>query len=136
MIAGLNVSGTSAAGVWTQISGTYTVPAGVAWVRMRPGITANATAGQVWMDDADGIFLLVTIAQYDVPASIETLTGISLPINVVQLPAHADVFLSDVDANVLDADGDPANGMTPLVRVENCDDFATALAAAGYTLVP
>lgn len=53
VIAGLNVSGTSAAGVWTQISGTYTVPAGVAWVRMRPGITANATAGQVWMDDAD-----------------------------------------------------------------------------------
>ncbi len=87
-------------------------------------------------DDADGIFLLVTIAQYDVPASIETLTGISLPINVVQLPAHADVFLSDVDANVLDADGDLANGMTPLVRVEDCDDFATALAAAGYTLVP
>lgn len=53
VVAGLSVSGTSAAGVWTLISGTYTVPAGVAWVRLRPGITANATGGQVWMDDAD-----------------------------------------------------------------------------------
>lgn len=85
-------------------------------------------------DGPDGIFLLVTIARYDVPGSIETLTGIKLPINVVQLPTHADVFLSDADANVLDADGDPANGMTPLVRVPDCDDFATALAAAGYEL--
>ncbi|MCT7372680.1 DUF7572 family protein [Mycolicibacterium llatzerense] len=87
-------------------------------------------------DGPDGIFLLVTIARYDVPASIEALTGISIPISIVQLPTYADVFLADVDANVLDADGDPANGMTPLIRVPDCDDFATALAAAGYELAP
>lgn len=87
-------------------------------------------------DGPDGIFLLVTIARYDVAASIEAVTGFSVPISAVNLPTHADVFLSDADANVLDADGDPANGMTPLVRVPDCNDFAAALAAAGYTLDP
>lgn len=87
-------------------------------------------------DQNGGVFLLVTIPRFDVGPSIEAVTGISLPISMAHLPTHADVFLSDVDANVLDADGDPDNGMTPLVRVENCDNFAAALAAAGYTLVP
>lgn len=85
-------------------------------------------------DGPDGVFLLVTIARYDVPASIEACTGIRLPVSSVNFPTHADVFLSDADANVLDADGDPANGMTPLLRVPDCNDFAAALAEAGYQL--
>jgi hypothetical protein len=55
-------------------------------------------------------------------------------VSSVNFPTHADVFLSDADANVLDADGDPANGMTPLRRVPDCDDFATALRTVGYVL--
>lgn len=52
-ITAIAATGTSAAGVWTLIGGTYTVPAGVTKIRLRLGLTANATAGQMWMDDAD-----------------------------------------------------------------------------------
>ncbi|OBJ41316.1 hypothetical protein A5630_23020 [Mycolicibacterium mucogenicum] len=85
-------------------------------------------------DREDGVFLLVTIPRFDVGGSIEARTGLALPIKEAHLPTHADVFLSDADANVLDADGDPANGMTPLLRVPDCESFEQALAAAGHTL--
>ncbi|MCT7372681.1 hypothetical protein [Mycolicibacterium llatzerense] len=52
-VTAIAATGTSAAGVWTLISGTYTVPAGVTSIRLRLGLLANATAGQAWMDDAD-----------------------------------------------------------------------------------
>lgn len=35
---------------------------------------------------------------------------------------------------VLDADGDPANGMTPLLRCDGPTPIADALAQLGYTL--
>lgn len=82
----------------------------------------------------DGTYLLVTVPRFDVPASIEAATGIVMPISVTHLPTHADVFLADENAVVLDADGDPANGLTPIARVEDCDTFEAALSAAGYTL--
>ncbi|MUL47616.1 hypothetical protein FZI85_25215 [Mycobacterium sp. CBMA293] len=83
----------------------------------------------------DGTFLVVTVPRFDVSAAIEARTGIRIPVNTSQLPTHTDVFLADADAVPIDADGDPADGMTPLIRVDDCDDFAEALAAAGYELV-
>lgn len=82
----------------------------------------------------DGKYLLVTVPRLDVPSTIETLTGLTLPISLSHLPTHADVFLADENAVVLDADGDPANGMTPLLRVEDCDNFEAALTAAGFEI--
>jgi len=82
---------------------------------------------------ADGRHLLVTVPRFDIPAAIESF-GMSLPISVTHIPTHADVFLADANAVVLDADDNPANGLTPLVRVPDCDDFAQALAEAGYQL--
>lgn len=82
----------------------------------------------------DGTYLLVTVPRFDVPGSIEASTGIMLPISVNHIPTHADVFLADENAVVLDADGDPANGLTPIARVEDCDTFEAALSAAGYQL--
>lgn len=84
----------------------------------------------------DGTFLLVTIPRFDIEASIEAKTGFRLPISKVHLPTHAEVFLSDAAANAVDADNNPLNDLTPLVRVEDCDSFAEALAAAGYELEP
>lgn len=82
----------------------------------------------------DGTYLLVTVPRFDVPGSIEASTGITMPISLSHLPTHADVFLADEDAVVIDADGDPTNGMTALLRVEDCDTFEDALSAAGYQL--
>lgn len=82
----------------------------------------------------DGQYLLVTIPTLDFVGTLEHF-GVDLPVSQVQLPKRADVFLADDEGVPIDADGDPANGMTPLLRVPDCDDFAAALKAAGYELV-
>lgn len=82
----------------------------------------------------DGRHLLVTVPRFDIPASVEAVTGIALPISMSHLPTHADVFLADENAVVVDADGDPTNGMTALLRVEDCDTFEAALTAAGFEI--
>ncbi|WP_066901077.1 hypothetical protein [Mycolicibacterium houstonense] len=38
--------------MWTQLSGSYTVPAGVSQVRLRLVVDSTATGGDVWFDDA------------------------------------------------------------------------------------
>ena len=50
-------------------------------------------------------------------------------------PEPVAVFLADVDGVVLDADGDPSNGMTPLELFYDVATHAQALARVGYTLV-
>ncbi|MEX7470193.1 hypothetical protein AB4Z39_10820 [Mycobacterium adipatum] len=80
---------------------------------------------------SDGRWLLVTIASMDVPETVSYFLGVRVPIAEVHLPVGADVFLSDENATVLDADGDPANGMTPLATF-NVNTHAAALAALGY----
>lgn len=82
---------------------------------------------------SDGRYLLVTIPKMDVPETINYFFGVRVPITEVHLPSGADVFLSDADANVLDADGDPANGMTALATF-SVETHAAALAALGYEL--
>lgn len=81
----------------------------------------------------DGQYLLVTVVSMDAPATLE-LFGIAIPISAVQLPTAVDVFLADEFATVLDSDGDPSNGMTPLASYE-VDTHAAALAALGYELI-
>lgn len=80
---------------------------------------------------SDGKWLLVTIAKIDTPATVSYFLGVKVPIAEVQLPSGADVFLSDENATVLDSDGDPANGMTP-IGTFNAETHAEALAALGY----
>lgn len=84
----------------------------------------------------DGTYLLVTVPRFYVAETLAARDGITVPISPSHLPTHADVFLADESAVVLDADGDPANGLTPLVRVPDCDNFTDALSAAGFELVP
>lgn len=82
---------------------------------------------------SDGTYLLVTIPRLSADMVLDML-GVRVPIVALHLPNVADVFLADEDAVVLDADGDPSNGMTPLVSVPGCEVFAEALATSGYTL--
>ncbi|SCX06042.1 hypothetical protein [Mycolicibacterium fluoranthenivorans] len=82
---------------------------------------------------SDGRYLLVTIPRLSADM-VHNMLGVRVPIVQMHLPDAADVFWADADAVVLDADGDPSNGMTPLVSVPGCEVFAEALAAAGYTL--
>lgn len=79
---------------------------------------------------SDGRYLLVTYPRMDTAATLSNF-GVRIPISEVQLPSGVDVFLSDELANVLDADGDPANGMTP-IGTFSVETHAEALAALGY----
>ncbi len=75
----------------------------------------------------DGRHVLVTVASLDVPATLNAL-GIRVPIARSHLPRGAQIFLCDESAAILDADGNPANGMTPLGWFD-VDTHEAALAA-------
>lgn len=93
---------------------------------------------------SDGTFLLVTYPRLDVLAQLadldfaqEALQALGLaeaPISKSHQPRNTEIFLADEHATVLDADGDPANGMTPLLRCDGPLPIADALAQLGYTL--
>lgn len=89
----------------------------------------------------DGHHLLVTVNQLD---AVECLRAVGLldglPVPEVNIrrshlrgqPTH--VFLADETARVIDADGDPSNGMTPLATYPAGTSFDEALAALGYAV--
>lgn len=79
---------------------------------------------------SDGRYLLVTVVSMNVPETLG-IFGVKVPIAKAHLPSGVDVFLSDENANVLDADGDPANGMTALATF-CADTHGEALAMLGY----
>ncbi|WP_419538940.1 DUF7572 family protein [Mycobacteroides abscessus] len=72
-------------------------------------------------------YLLITVASAE---SLGNLLGI--PVNMLHLPQTVDVFLSDENAVVLDADSNPANGLTALCRIDGCSSHEAALSAMGY----
>ena len=82
---------------------------------------------------SNGLYLLVAVASLEMPDTVE-LFGVRLPGAQVRMPTAVAVFLSDAEQNVLDADGDPSNGMTPLATPPNVETHAAALAALGYEL--
>ncbi|ORA23394.1 DUF7572 family protein [Mycobacterium aquaticum] len=81
---------------------------------------------------SDGWYLLVTVHDRLAVATTPSMP-FDIPIARSHLPASAEVFLCDEHATVLDADGDPANGMTPLALVD-ADTHAAALVSLGYTV--
>ncbi|OHT56010.1 MULTISPECIES: DUF7572 family protein [Mycobacteroides] len=74
-------------------------------------------------------YLLITVA------SAESLGNrLGIPVNILHLPKAVDVFLSDENAVVLDADFDSANGLTPLCRINDCTSHDEALSLMGYEI--
>lgn len=72
-------------------------------------------------------YLLITVV------SAESMSALlNAPVNAVRLPKTVDVFLADENAVVLDADFDPANGLTPLCRIDDCTSHEQALSLMGY----
>ncbi|QSM88804.1 hypothetical protein I3U44_24220 [Mycobacteroides abscessus subsp. bolletii] len=85
--------------------------------------------------DGDQIwYLLITVSSLDSVGLINEILGTTLPAAQSHLVQHAEVFLADENAVVIDADANPANGMTALARVPGCDTHAAALAELGYDL--
>ncbi|MGW0039814.1 DUF7572 family protein [Gordonia sp. NPDC003376] len=90
---------------------------------------------------SDGTYLLVTVNQLD---AVGTLTQLGIldeigvaPTQISRAQVRAQptiVFAANEHAQVIDADDDPSNGMTPLMVLDPGTTFADALAAAGYTL--
>lgn len=86
--------------------------------------------------DGDQIWhLLITVPSLDSVGTINEILGTALPAAQSQLMQHAEVFLADENAVVIDADADPANGMTALAKVPDCATHNEVLAAMGYELV-
>lgn len=94
---------------------------------------------------SDGKYLLVTFPRLDVLGTLAGLSGMAetlaavgvspVQVDPIQVAAMStEVFASDEDGKVLDADGDPANSMTPLLRCDGPTPIADALALLGYTL--
>lgn len=79
--------------------------------------------------------LLITVPSLDSLGTLEETLGIVVPVAQSHLPRHVDVFLSDENGVVLDADMDPSNGMTPLGRLDGVATHDAALAAMGYQLI-
>ena len=75
---------------------------------------------------ADGRYLLVTVLQLD-----RAMRGI--PMSIFRLPTGVRVFLADERGQPVDADGDPTNGMTPLISLDE-GTHIDGLTAAGYEL--
>lgn len=80
---------------------------------------------------SDGRWLLISVVTMDVPETLGTF-GVRPAVSQMSVATNAAVFLSDEDANVLDADGDPANGMTPLQVFPHADGHSAILAALEY----
>lgn len=82
---------------------------------------------------SDGRHLLVTVKEpWDMGDSVESVTGVRIPISRTHAPTGTEVFLADERGRLIDADGDPANGMTPLKRFDAGTTFEAALSELGY----
>ncbi|WJR31910.1 hypothetical protein P3F83_15165 [Mycobacteroides immunogenum] len=79
-------------------------------------------------------YVLVTVPSLDSVGMINEILGATMPVAESHLVGHADVFLADENAAVIDADGNPANGMTALAKVPSCETHADALTELGYEL--
>lgn len=79
-------------------------------------------------------YLLVTIPSLDSAGMINEILGAVLPVTEAHLVKNADVFLADENAVVIDADSNPANGMTALANVPSRETHAEVLAELGYEL--
>ncbi|MEU9805017.1 hypothetical protein [Mycobacterium sp. NPDC050853] len=79
-------------------------------------------------------YVLVTVQSLDSAGTLNEILGLDLPVAKSHLAQHADVFLADENAVVIDADGNPANGMTALATIPSCDTHSGVLAELGYEL--
>ncbi|QHB37448.1 hypothetical protein SEA_LEOPARD_41 [Mycobacterium phage Leopard] len=83
---------------------------------------------------SDGKHLLITLPALDSMGTLSETLGIVVPVAKSHIPTTADVFLADENAVVLDADGDPSNGMTALAKLDGLNTFEEVLAELGYQL--
>lgn len=79
-----------------------------------------------WCKGSDGQYLLITHLELH-----RTMPGI--PVDRVRLPTGVLVLLADDRGQAVDSDGDPTNGMTPLITLDD-GDHLDGLRAAGYEL--
>ena len=82
----------------------------------------------------DGRHILVTRAAEVLPVP----PGLAAILGAVKVdktdPAPVEVFLCDADARLIDADGDPTNGMTALLQLDPGTTFDEAVEAAKEAL--
>lgn len=79
-------------------------------------------------------YLLVTVPAADIPVPAGLLPTIgSMKVGEIVCGPTA-VFLCDENAQVLDADGDPTNGLTPIATFPPGTTHEDALAALGYVV--
>lgn len=93
----------------------------------------------------NGQHLLVTVRANDYVAGIfEGVTGITMPSALRHVTPCVEVFLADERGQVIDYDGDPSNGLTPILSTDSASfammivpglsTHAEALEALGYSV--
>lgn len=92
---------------------------------------------------SDGKWFLVTVKTTRSVAILAEMTG--TPISLSHASRGVEVFLSNASGVVIDYDGDPANGLTPIISTDSgsfastiipeLETFEDALKALGYTTV-
>ncbi|WP_139104656.1 hypothetical protein [Gordonia sp. UCD-TK1] len=94
----------------------------------------------------DGHLLVMVLSPPNM-AAVMTRIGL-FPVTASHIPKTVSVFLADERGEAVDYDGDPANGMTPILStdsrsfamtivpelVDSESPYVDALAALGYTL--
>lgn len=76
--------------------------------------------------------LLITVPSTEGLNTVREALGFPMRVIESHLPKHVDVFLADENGVVLDADQNPANGLTPLCRIDDCTTHDQALSLMGY----
>lgn len=66
---------------------------------------------------ADGRYVLVTVPEVEQPLPHELIPVLGRVSVTAIVPAPTEVFLADANARPVDSDGDPTNGLTPLLRL-------------------
>lgn len=84
----------------------------------------------------DGTYLLVTAKTVwlPAPAIFHQATGTPIPVAPGHIPYGADIFLSDENLRVVDADGNLENGMTPFATFDGNLTHEEALGLIGIVV--
>ena len=99
-------------------------------------------------ETSDGTYYMVVVTSTPSMRSIMTSVGLRVPAALTHMKPSVSVFLADERGQVIDYDGDPANGLTPILStnprsfagmivpdlLESENPYADALAILGYEL--
>ncbi|WP_141772910.1 hypothetical protein [Mycobacterium malmoense] len=138
-----SVASPASSSEWVELSGIYTVPAGVAYVACLIELTADATAGQVWADDGaiarqgtpEWYLSLLTDIQSNANNLLSLLQSLGADANyaIEQAISYVESALTGVIPAIVDL-GDGTGKLVGDI-IDNADGTATLVEGAANVLI-